>query len=637
MKRKNKTKAVAAAQRKRDELAEQRGKFSRRSLLVGAGQLGLFGVLGWRLHQLQVIDAPKYALLAEENRIDIQLIAPVRGAVYDRFGEALADNVDSLRVVIIPGLVKDMGETLDLLGGSIEITHADRARAIRLAKRQSSHIPIVVAEQLSWQQFAKINVLAPGLPGIKTDIASQRSYRHGAAMAHVVGYVGAANEEEAEDHPVMRMPGFRIGKSGVERGFDQTLRGRAGNLKLEVNARGQAIRKLHTVAADRGDELVTTVDHEIQTFAMQRISGERRAAVVALDAQTGDILALASAPTFDPNTLVDGITAKEWRALTTAKDDPMTCKATRGQYPPGSTFKMVTSLAGLEAGAITPKSRISCRGGFSYANHYWRCWRRGGHGSVNLHNGIKQSCDTFHYEVSRRIGIEKISAMGRKLGLGRTYDCGLPLLKPGVMPTPRWKLATLGVKWYGGETISCAIGQGYVLTTPLQLAVMTARIASGRQIEPRIVRPRAGEPDEPAADVEISKENLTHIRNAMAAVVNEGGGTAGRARLPIEGVQMAGKTGTSQVSKQSVGRGSFGVKWALRDHGLFVAYAPVDKPRYAVAVIVEHGGSGSRAAAPVARDVMTELINRDPLAKPVFISSSDRARTARDERAPGEG
>lgn len=637
MKRRHKTKVIAAAQRKRDELAEQRNKFTRRSLLVGAGQLGLFGVLGWRLHQLQVIEAPKYALLAEENRIDIQLIPPVRGAIYDRFGEVLADNVESLRVVVVPGLIKNMGETLDQLGHLIEITPEARKRAIRLAKRQSSHIPIVVAEKLTWQQFAKINVLAPGLPGIKTDIASQRSYRHGAALAHVVGYVGAANEDEAEDHPVMRMPGFRIGKSGVEKGFDEPLRGRAGNLKLEVNARGQAIRKLHTVSASRGQELVTTVDHEIQTFALQRISGERRAAVVALDAQTGDILALASTPTYDPNTLVDGITSKEWRDLTKAKDDPLTCKATRGQYPPGSTFKMVTSLAGLEAGAITPKSRILCRGGFSYANHYWRCWRRGGHGSVNLHYGIKQSCDTFHYEVSRRIGIEKISAMGRKLGLGRTYDCGLPLQKPGVMPTPQWKLATLGVKWYGGETISCAIGQGYVLTTPLQLAVMTARIASGLQIEPRIVRPGPGEPDEPAADVEISKENLTHIRNAMFAVVNEGGGTGGRSRLPIPGVQMAGKTGTSQVSKQTVGRGSFGVKWALRDHGLFVAYAPADNPRYAVAVIVEHGGSGSASAAPVARDVMIELINRDPLVKPVFMPRAVSAEAERDRRAPSEG
>ncbi len=632
-----KRRARALKARNRDEIREQRLKFTRRALLLGAGQLGLFGVLGWRLHHLQVVEAPKYALLAEENRIDIQLIPPPRGAVYDRLGEVLAENVDSLQVVVIPGLVEDMDETFDRLGGLIEVTAEARERAHKLAKRQSSHIPIVVADKLSWEQFAQINVLAPGLPGIRTDVAALRRYAHGSALAHVVGYVGAANEVEAEEDPVMRMPGFRIGKSGVEKGFDKKLRGRAGNLKLEVNARGQAIRKLQTIPATRGEDLVTTIDHEIQALAMQRIAKERRAAVVALDARTGDILALASTPTFDPNTLVGGVTTAEWKALTTAEDDPMTCKATRGQYPPGSTFKMVTSLAGLEAGAITPTSRILCRGGFSFANHYWRCWRRGGHGAMDVHNGIKQSCDTFHYEVARRIGIEKLSAMGRKLGLGRSYDCGLPLIKPGVMPTPAWKLATLGHRWYAGETISCAIGQGYVLTTPLQLAVMTARIASGRQIEPRIVRPGPGERDEPAPLLEVSQENLGHIRRGMIGVVNEGGGTAGRARLPMAGVLMAGKTGTSQVSKLSVGRGSFGVKWALRDHGLFVCYAPADNPRYAVSVIVEHGGSGSRAAAPVARDVMIELIKRDPLAKPLFVPERQLARGTRERTAESEG
>lgn len=611
-------------------------RFTRRLLMLGAGQVALFGVLGWRLRQLQVIEAPKYSLLAEENRINIQLLPPSRGLIFDRFGKPLATNTDRMRVFIVPELAKDILDSINRLGRIIDIPDKTRARVLRFARRQAPYVPIVVDDTLSWRQFAQINVLAPSLPGVQTDILSVRQYHGGREMAHIVGYVGAAGKVEVNEDPVTRLPGFRVGKSGVEKGMESKLRGKAGIVKLEVDARGHALRKLETLDSEPGRELVLTIDHEVQRRVMERISEERRAAVVALDARNGEVLVMASTPSFDPNAIINGLRDGKWSSMANAEDDPLTNKAIRGQYPPGSTFKMVTALAGLEAGVIDIKHRFRCYGSYSYSNAHFRCWRRGGHGSVNVRRAIKESCDVFFYNVAERIGISRLSAMGRKLGLGQTYEFGLPLQKPGVMPTPGWKRATLGEKWYGGETIIAGIGQGYVLTTPLQLAVMTARIATGREVVPRIVRPYPGEGIAEPSPLDIDPEHLAIVREGMWAVVNEGGGTAGRARLPVDGVQMAGKTGTSQVNTASSGRSSRSLKWEQRDHGLFVGYAPTDNPRYAVVAIVEHGGSGSRAASPIVRDVMTALIERDPVAKPTHIARDALRKTARGKRAPGE-
>jgi penicillin-binding protein 2 len=615
----------------------QKRRFTRRLLMLGAGQLGLFGVLGWRLRQLQVIEAPKYSLLAEENRINIQLLAPSRGLIFDRFGKPVASNTDSMRVFIVPDLSKNITDSLDRLGSVIPISGKVRKRVLRKARRQSPYIPIVVDETLSWRQFAQVNVLAPSLPGVQTDIMSVRQYHGGSDMAHIVGYVGAANKQEVSGHPVMRLPGVKVGKTGVERGFEPKLRGKAGIVKLEVDARGHAIRKLDTLDSEQGRELVLTIDRDIQRKAMERLKDERRAAIVALDARTGEIIAMASTPSYDPNTIIDGLKEGTWANMAHAEDDPFTNKAIRGQYPPGSTFKMVTALAGLEDGAIDLKTKFSCHGGYSYSNVHFGCWKRGGHGPVRVRKAIKQSCDVFFYNVAERIGISKLSAMGRKLGLGQTYKFGLPLQKAGVMPTPGWKRATLGKPWYGGETIIAGIGQGYVLATPLQLAVMTARIATGREVIPRIVRPGPNEHVDLPKPLDIAPEHLDIVRQGMWAVVNEGGGTAGRARIPIAGVEMAGKTGTSQVNSASSGRRSSSLKWEQRDHGLFVGFAPADNPRYAVAAIVEHGGSGSRAASPVVRDIMTALLERDPVSKPTYVARNAYRKIAGDKRRREEG
>ncbi len=612
-------------------------RFTRRALMLGSAQVGLFGVLGWRLRQLQVVESSKYSLLAEENRINIQLLAPRRGLIFDRFGEPVATNRDTMRVFVVPELSQDLVDSLDRLEEIIAISQNVRARVLRLARRQSPYIPIVVDDTLSWRQFAQINVMTPGLPGVRTDILSVREYHGGHNMGHIVGYVGAADREEVNEAPVTRLPGFRVGKSGVEKGLEPKLRGKAGVVKLEVDAHGNAMRKLETLASEPGRDVVLTIDAECQKAAMERLKDERRAAAVGMDVRTGEILVMASTPSFDPNDIVYGLGDGEWQSMSDAEDDPLTNRTIRGQYPPGSTFKMVTALAGLEAGVITQKTRFHCYGGFSYSNHYFGCWKKRGHRATNVRKALKESCDVFFYNVAKRIGITKLSAMGHTLGLGQTYDCGLPLQKPGVMPTPGWKRATLGKPWYGGETIIAGIGQGFVLTTPLQLAVMTARIATGRAIVPRIVRPGPDEQVEEAEPLDIKPEHLEIVREGMWAVVNEGGGTAGRARLPIAGVEMAGKTGTSQVHSASSGRKSSSLKWHQRDHGLFVGYAPADNPRYAVAAIVEHGGSGSRAASPVVRDIMTALMERDPVSKPAYIARDTERRTAGGAASGGEG
>lgn len=622
----------------RDTLTGHRGRFTRRALLLGAAQTGLLGALAWRLHRLQSDEGTRYARLADANRTSTQLLAPARGVIFDRSGEIVASNVESLRVLVVPDLAQDLPGTLDRVARLVPVTEAARDRVLRIARRQSPTLPIVVADGITWHQFAQLNVLAPSLPGIRTDIAWTRRYRHGSDLAHIVGYVGAADASEVHIDPVMRLPGFRVGKAGVERGFDEHLRGRAGNVQIEVNALGRGVRKLGEAAGERGRPLVLSVDHACQRFALGRLAEHRRAAVVGLAVETGDIIVLASTPTYDPNDLVLGLTPEDWKELTTAQDDPFINRSITGQYPPGSTFKMVTALAGLEAGVIRPDTVTHCGGVYALNRARFRCWKRRGHGGVALHRAIRESCDVYFYDTARKVGIERLAAAARRLGLGQTYPCGLPLQKPGVVPDPAWKRTVIGKPWYGGETVIAGIGQGFVLATPLQLAVMTARIASGRAIMPRIALPETEAAEEPASPLEFDREHVALVRAAMTAVVNEPGGTAGRSKLPIADVLMAGKTGTSQVVGARASRQRLqSLGWEAEDHALFVGYAPADAPRYAVACVVEHGGSGARAAAPIVRDVMVDLLQRDPLARPSYRPESAPRRTAEGGRGGEAG
>jgi len=609
------------ARKKPDYARKQRFRFSRRALLVGAGQIGLFGLLGWRLHQLQIRDSSEYRLLSDENRMMMQLVAPARGAIYDRFGAIIAENRENLRVLVLPAFCKSLPGTLDALSRIVPVSAATRDRVMRAARRQSGYYPVLVAEGLTWRQFGLLNVLAPQIPGLRMDRSAYRKYHHGRSMGHVVGYVGMAGKREVDLDPVMRLPGFRTGRAGVEKSFDRELRGRPGSIQYEVDVHGRVIRELGSTPSTKGSDLVLTVDHHLQTVALDRLKEHRVASVVVMDVVTGGILALASTPAFDPNAVAFHPDPKQWRALARAKDNPLQNRGIRGQYPPGSTFKMVTALAGLSAGVIDSKETMRCPGGYRVGRKRFRCWKSHG-GGINLHEAIKQSCDVYFYETAKRVGIDYLALVSRHLGLGRTYDCGLAGEKPGLIPDVAWKRAALMQPWYTGETVIAGIGQGFVLTTPLQLAVMTSRIATGRAVLPKLVlSPDA--PTETWPELDFDPAHLDFVRRGMIAVVNEPRGTARRSALEIPGVLMAGKTGTSQVvSTRNEHKLS---PYERETHALFVAYAPADAPRYAAACVVEHGGGGSRAAAPIVKDVLTEALLRDPARRPAFVADTGAA------------
>ncbi|MGH6735765.1 MAG: penicillin-binding protein 2 [Methyloceanibacter sp.] len=603
-----------------DYARKQRHRFSRRALLLGAGQAGLFGLLGWRLHQLQILDSSDYRLLSDENRMTVQLVAPARGVIYDRFGTIIAEDLENLRVLVLPAFCKNLSGTLDALATIVPVSAATRDRVMRAARRQSGYYPVLVSEGLSWRQFALLNVLAPQIPGVRTDRSAQRRYSHARSMAHMVGYVGMAGKDEVDEAPVMRLPGFRAGRAGIEKTFDADLRGSPGAIKYEVDAHGRVVRELGSKPSTRGRDVVLTIDHHLQNVALDRIKEHRIASIVVLDVVTGGIVVMASTPTFDANDIAFNPDPEQWRALARAQDNPFENRAIRGVYPPGSTFKVATALAGLTHGVIDPEERMHCPGGYVFGRRTYRCWKR--HGTVFLHEAIKQSCDVFFYETARRVGIDHLAVTCRELGLGQIYDCGLTDQKQGIVPDTAWKRKTLNEPWWPGETISCAIGQGFVATTPFQLAVMTARIATGRAVLPRLVM-TANDTVEPWPKLNLDPVHLDLVRAGMIGVVNEKGGTGVRSALQIPDLQMAGKTGTSQVI--STKNEHLLSAWERETHALFIAYAPAHAPRYAAACVVEHGGGGSRAAAPIVRDVMTEILLRDPAGRPAFMANNDLA------------
>lgn len=604
--------------------------FTRRALLLGTAQLGLFGALVGRLYYLQVMEAHKYHLLAEENRINMRLLSPRRGRVLDRFGVELASNRRNYRVMIVAEQTRNVDATLEALSKLIQVDDTQRARVKREIERRRKFVPVVVAENLSWDDFAKINLHSPDLPGVQLDVGETRDYPYAQTFSHVVGYVGAVAENELGDDPLLELPGFRIGKSGVEKVYDERLRGRAGHSQIEVNAYGRAIRELERYNGQQGDDIVLTIDGDLQRFAQERF-GEDSGAAVVIDIHSGEILALVSNPGYDPNWFNVGITGSQWRQLSNDKYKPLINKAIAGQYPPGSTYKMLVGIAALESGNMTPETRVFCPGHMEFGNNTFHCWKKGGHGTMNFVSALEESCDVYFYEAAKRTGVDKIGEVARKLGLGDFTGIDLTGERRGIIPSKAWKQGALGQPWHPGENLVIGIGQGYVTTTPLQLAVMAARLANGGYaVPPRIVRKEEG--FGPAADqrpasqrwpsLNLKREQLDLALEGMIRVTAPPRGTAAGARIMQAQYAMAGKTGSSQVRRISRLERETRVRkneekpWEERDHALFVAFAPISAPRYACAVIIEHGGSGAKAAAPVARDIMLECQKLDPSRKP---------------------
>jgi penicillin-binding protein 2 len=586
--------------------------FTRRAMVLGGAQAGLAALLGGRMAWISIAENERYKLLAESNRVQLRLIPPRRGWIVDRRGQPIAINRSDFRVDLIPDRLQDPERILAELSRLLELPPEEVERVREELKRAAGYQPVPVAENLPFEKYAAVTVRLPELPGVAPLRAFSRFYPDGAAVAHLVGYVGTPNKEEYEAEgkaPLLITPGFKIGKEGLEKTMEQRLRGKPGAERVEVTARGSLVRKLATLEDRSGRPLSLTVDAGLQTYAARRL-GEESGSVVVLDCRTGDILALASMPAYDPNNFTDGISQNEWRMLSEDERHPLINKALNGLYPPGSTFKPMVAMALLQAG-IDPKARINCPGGFQLGNRFFRCLGR--HGSMNMHTAIARSCNTYFYAMGRRAGIDVISAMGKRLGFGQKFDLPVVSQNYGTMPSAEWKKARYERSaklverpdWTESDTLNTSIGQGFVIVNPLQLAVMAARIASGRDIQPNILlRDRP-----PAAPLPFPSEHFDTVRAGMWEVVN-GAGTAGRSRLETPGVEMGGKTGTAQVRRITAGQRGQSGAWKYRDHGLFVFFAPTAAPRYAGAVVIEHGMGGARAAAPVAKDVLTYLFDR---------------------------
>ena len=534
----------------------------------------------------------------------------------------LARNEQSYRITLVKEDAGDVRKLLVQLAQLITLSAEDIERSVLETQRSAPFLPVTIIDRVSWEDIAKVAINAPSLPGITPEVGLSRHYPLGPNFAHIVGYVGPVSDRDlnrSEDpDPLLRIPRFQIGKVGVEAKYEEDLRGRAGAKHVEVNAQGRVMRELERREGNSGRNLQITVDAGLQNYVQARL-GEESASAVVMDCNSGDILAIASSPSYDPNKFVRGISFDDYGVLRDNDHRPLASKTVQDAYPPGSTFKMVTALAGLEDGILDPDARVFCPGHLDVSNRKFHCWKTGGHGQVNLEQSLRESCDVFYYDLALKLGIEKISAMATKLGIGVKHNIPMSAETTGLSPNKDWKLINRGSEWVIGDTVNASIGQGFVLSSPLQLAVMTARIASGKNIQARLIKAQAGATitDPKPGSLGLNENNLRFLRRAMYEVSNNRRGTAYGSRIIEQSMRMAGKTGTSQVRNITESERRRGVskneelEWNKRDHALFVNFAPCDAPKIAVAVVVEHGGSGSATAAPLARDITLQALYGD--------------------------
>src|SRR5688500_1187864 len=594
----------------------QAGMFSRRAVVILGAQGTLGALLAARMGYIAIAENQRYAMLAEENRVQERLIAPRRGWIVDRHGQPMAVNRSDYRVDIIPDRLEDKGHVLAQLAQLLGLTPEELARIEAHIERAAGYQPVPVREHMTFEQFAAVELRRPELPGVSPLRSFSRFYPEGAAVGHLLGYVGAPSRVEYEaaperDQALLLAPGFKIGKEGLEKVAEARLRGRAGAVRTEVTARGIPVRDLSTRQDVPGPQLRTTIDAGLQSFAARRL-GEESGSCVVMDCRNGDLLCLASMPAYDPNNWTDGISRTEWAMFAEAERKPLLNKALSAMYPPGSTIKPANSVALLEAG-VDPEERVYCGGGYQLGNRFFQCLGR--HGPMNMHTAIARSCNTYFYAMGRRVGFDRIAPVWRELGLGQRFD--LPAVSPnyGTVPDSASKQrrydrnpkAFYRRDWTESDTLNASIGQGYVILNPLQLATYAACVASGKKVRPRLIRGEGPAPQ----PLPYPAEHFRTVRHGMWEVVT-GAGTAGRSKLPFPDIEMCGKTGTAQVRNlgASAARGQGG-DWRFRDHGLFVFFAPYDRPRYAGACVIEHGMGGARAAAPIVKDVLTYLFDKD--------------------------
>jgi penicillin-binding protein 2 len=586
--------------------AHQSISFSRRMMVLGGAQAAVGGLLIGRMGWLAIAQNQKYQLLSESNRVQLIPVPPRRGWIIDRGGKPIAINKASFRVDLIPQQIVDGPKIIAELQRLMSLPPDEVDRITRELSQSRGFQPVSVADNVPYEQYAAITVRLPDLPGVAASRGFTRFYPGGSSVGQLIGYVGAASVTEYEKenkNPLLLIPGVKIGKEGLEKTLEPILRGEPGGQRVEVTARGKLVQELDPKPDRSGGTVQLTIDSDLHQYAARRI-GDQSAAVVVIDVATGDILAMPSMPSFNPNNFSDGISQNEWKMLSGDDHLPLVDKALESLYPSGSTIKPSMAMALLNAG-IDRTQKVNCTGAFQLGNHTFHCDKR--HGLLDMDGAVVHSCDVYFYTMCLRVGAEKLSPMVRSMGFGEKFDLPFDNQRYGTIPDPDWMMRKYHRKWQGYDTVNMSIGQGMVLINPLQLAVMASRLATGKRVVPRLLK---NKPIVPQTQLAVDQDHLTFIRKAMWGVVDHG--TAAAAKLPLDGIQMAGKTGTAQTHNLTAGeRGDYTAsQWKLRDHSLFMAFVPFDNPRYAAATIVEHGGFGAAVAAPLVRDTLLFLYDR---------------------------
>ncbi|MBW1913219.1 MAG: penicillin-binding protein 2 [Deltaproteobacteria bacterium] len=564
-----------------------------------------------RLWFLQVVNGPAYRTQSENNRIHLQKIPPFRGMIFDRNGDLLVDNRPSYDLYIVPEDIQDHDQFLESLNLLTGLDPERVERKLKKAPKGYPFRPILIKKNISRNELAVVETNMFNLPGVMIQVKPQRNYLFGRLASHLIGYLGEISQQQLKSgrHPESR-PGDPIGKYGVEEVWQNSLSGLRGGKQVEVDAAGRKLRVLSSKPPVPGLNIFLTIDKDLQLLA-EKLLGKKKGAIVALNPGNGEI---------DPNMFVGGIDKTEWGNLASSRDFPLQNRAVSGQYPPGSVFKIVMAVAGLEEGIIDPEEEIVCPGSYKLGTHTYRCWKKHGHGKVNFHKALRESCDVYFYKVGKRLGVDRIAYYAKMCGLGEKTNFELSYEKEGLIPTSKWKLKRWGVPWQQGETISVSIGQSFVLVTPLQQARLIAVIFNGGRIyQPKVIRSVGKEGEEVyrfaptlIGTMDVEQESLDLIKNALIGVVNEPHGTGSRSR--VKGVTVAGKTGTAQVITLEAEKalGAEGeIPDEFRDHAWFVAIAPVEDPKIALAILVENGGHGGSAAAPMAGKMIKAYLNLD--------------------------
>ena len=576
---------------------------NRRAFFLFLGKLSIFSVIGWRLFNIQILDSAKYRTLSKNNQINIEILYPVRGEIKDRNGNIIATNKKVYDLYIIPEQTKNLNETLNNLHSFIHFDFEKKRKIILLSKKVKKFERIKIEENLNWEQLELIEANKNHLSGLLLQEDYQRVYPQHKYFSHVLGYISQPTPNDLNLPFISKMPRLDIGKTGLEKFFNEYLVGKAGNKEVEVNSSGKVIREISLSPSTKGQNISISIDQRLQKFSYFELEKHKAGSIVVLNIKTGEILSMASMPAFDPNLIVKKPNNNYWQSLLNHPLSPLTNRSIQGLYSPGSTFKMIVALAGLKHKVINHSKTQFCDGKIEFGDRLYHCWKKKGHGSMNIENAIKESCDVFFYELSKKIGIDRIAQMAKEFGLGEKYQIGFENEKQGIVPSKKWKREKLKESWYAGETLITGIGQGYLLATPLQLAVMTARIASnGKKIEPTVFKRKEKKEFDKIPNI---NSHIDLINRAMFKVVNEQKGTANRSKS--EEYSFSGKTGTSQVKKITIEERESDdykkkdIDWINKDHALFVGYTPSENPRYAISVVIEHGGSGASIAAPIAK------------------------------------